>query len=80
MAKSVDISKHTLVPKHVKLNDKEKEKLLERYNISVAQLPKILKNDPAIKELKLKVGDVVKITRASPTAGETTFYRGVTNG
>ena len=80
MAKAVEISKHNLVPKHTKASDKETEQLLERYNISVTQLPKILKNDPAIKELKLKIGDVVKIVRNSPTAGETVFYRSVTNG
>lgn len=80
MVKTVDISKHTLVPKHAKLSDKDKENLLEKYNISVSQLPKIIKNDPSIKDLKLKPGDVVKIIRPSPTAGETIFYRSVTNG
>jgi len=80
MAKNLEISKHNLVPKHTKLNDKDKEKLLEKYNISVSQLPKITKNDPAIKDLKLKPGDVVKIIRISPTAGEAVFYRSVTNG
>ena len=80
MAKTTDIGKHTLVPKHAKLSEKEKEIVLKKFNISVTQLPRIVKNDSAIKDLKLKLGDVVKITRQSPTAGETVFYRGVTNG
>lgn len=80
MVKAVDIKKHILVPKHVKLSEKDKEKLLEKYNISTTQLPRILKNDSAIKDLKLKQGDVVKIIRKSPTAGDIEFYRGVANG
>ncbi len=80
MSKGVNISKHLLVPKHIKLSEKDKDKLLEKYNISVTQLPKILQKDPAIKDLKLKQGDVVKIIRKSSTAGETEFYRGVSNG
>ena len=80
MVKAYDISKHTLVPKHTKLSEKEKEIILKKYNISVTQLPRILKNDSAIKDLKLKQGDVVKIIRQSPTAGEIIFYRSVTNG
>jgi len=80
MSKGVNISKHLLVPKHIKLSEKDKDKLLEKYNISVTQLPKILKKDPAIKDLKLKQGDVVRIIRKSATAGEIEFYRGVSNG
>lgn len=80
MAKTVELSKHILVPKHTKLNEKDKDKLLQELNISVSQLPKILRDDPAIKGMKLREGDVVKITRKSPTVGESVFYRGVTNG
>ncbi len=79
MKKSIDIKKHVLVPKHIKLSETEKTKLLEKYDISTKQLPKILKIDPAIKELNAKQGDVIKIIRQSPTAGETVFYREVVN-
>jgi len=78
MAK-IDISKHEFVPKHVKLSDSDVEALLNKYNISKRQLPKILKNDPAIVHLDLKGGDVVKIIRKSATAGESTYYRVVIN-
>ena len=67
--------KHVLVPSHRILSEKEKEELLKEKNIKLHQLPKILINDPAIKELKPKVGDVVEIIRKSPTSGETKYYR-----
>ena len=77
---TIDIAKHEFVSKHSKINDSEVEKLLIKYNISKKQLPKILKNDPAIKDFNLKSGDIVKIIRKSPTAGESIYYRVVING
>lgn len=74
------IEEHILVPKHSKLNDKEKKDLLEKYDISLKELPRVLKKDPAIKSLSPKVGDIIKIIRKSPTAGEAIFYRYVVNG
>jgi len=79
MKKKLDIKKHILVPKHSKLNEKEKKELLKKYHISLKELPKILKSDPAIKMLNIKPGDIIKITRKSPTAGEAIFYRAVIN-
>jgi DNA-directed RNA polymerase subunit H (RpoH/RPB5) len=75
--KKIDITKHDLVPKHTILTDKEKDHLLEEYDISLAELPKIRKKDPAIAHLNPKNNDVIKITRKSSTAGEAIFYRGV---
>ena len=79
MKKTINVSKHILVPKHLKLSEKEKTNLLEKYDISIKQLPKILKNDPAIKDLNAKQGDIIKVIRQSPTAGEFIFYREVVN-
>ncbi len=76
---SFDVQSHVLVPKHVKLNDKEKEKVLAKYGINVKQLPTISKKDPAIKNLDIKPGDIIEIIRKSPTVGNTKFYRGVIN-
>ncbi len=76
----VDISKHSFVPKHIKLTEEEEQELLAHYNISKKQLPAILKSDPAIRELNPKIGDIIKIIRKSATSGEYTFYRGVVNG
>lgn len=78
--KKIDIEKHELVPKHTILNEQEKEEVLKRYGITLRQLPRILVSDPVIKLLNGKPGDVVKITRKSPTAGETVYYRVVIKG
>ncbi len=78
--KSIDIRKHMLVPEHSKLNKKEIQELLEKYNIALNELPKILSTDPAIEKLNSKPGDVIKITRESQTAGISVYYRVVING
>ncbi len=69
------VSQHILVPKHIKLSEKDKKELLEEYHISLKELPKINKKDPAIQQLDIKKGDVIKIIRKSPSAGEAVFYR-----
>jgi len=73
------VQKHHYVPKHTKLSEEEAKKLLEYYNISPRQLPKILKTDPAIQHLNPKPGDIIKIERKSKTAGKSYFYRVVVN-
>jgi DNA-directed RNA polymerase subunit H len=75
--KKIIIKKHILMPDHIKISEKEKQELFEKYNISLKELPKIKKDDPAITSLNVKTGDVIKIIRKSPTATETVFYRGV---
>lgn len=54
---------HVLQPKHVKLSSSEAEKVLGEFNISLAQLPKISKNDAGLPE-GCEKGDVIKISRA----------------
>ncbi len=71
----VNILDHELVPEHDILSDKKAEKHLEKHNISKGQLPKILQTDPVIKKIKAKPGDVIKITRKSPTAGRSVVYK-----
>jgi len=73
------VDKHILTPKHYKLGEKEKAQLLEKYHITSKELPKILKTDSAIKELDAKANDIIKIVRKSPTAGESTFFRVISN-
>jgi len=75
-----DVSKHVLVPKHSKVSDKEKNDLLEKYGITLRELPRIIASDPAIQDLDAKEGDVIKIMRNSVPAGESIFYRRVTRG
>lgn len=78
--KTLNISKHILVPKHSKTSDKEKKELFEKHNIILENLPAIFKSDSAIAELEVEEDDVIKIERKSPTAGTTIFYRRVING
>ena len=73
------VDKHILTPKHLKLGEREKAQLLEKYHVTSKELPKILKTDSAIKELDVKPGDMVKIIRKSQTAGESIFYRVVSD-
>lgn len=71
------ILENTLVPKHVILTDEEANEVLRNLNVKPYQLPKILITDPALKALNqnVKVGDIVKIIRKSPTAGDAVAYR-----
>ncbi|MBI2656684.1 DNA-directed RNA polymerase subunit H [Candidatus Woesearchaeota archaeon] len=73
------VDKHILTPKHSKLGEREKAQLLEKYHVTSKELPKILKTDAALRELDAKPGDIIKITRKSPTAGDSIFYRVVSD-
>lgn len=73
------VDKHTLTPKHLKLGEREKAQLLEKYRVTSKELPKILKTDAALRELDAKPGDIIKIIRNSPTAGDAFFYRVVSD-
>ena len=53
---------HVLQPKHSKLNEKQIEELLNKLNLSKAQLPKILSTDAALPE-GCVIGDVIEIKR-----------------
>jgi len=62
---------HILQPKHTKLSKKEAEELLEKLNVSKAQLPKILLSDAALPK-DCAVGDIIKIERKEED--ETNIY------
>lgn len=64
---------HILQPKHTKLKADEVEKLLLKYNISLSQLPKISKMDPALAELNVVMGDVIRFDRKSDLGAEEYF-------
>ena len=72
-----NITKHVLVPRHEVIRDKAViDDILARYKLkNKYQLPIILKTDPIAKYYGMKNGDLVKITRASETAGEYIVYR-----
>lgn len=66
---------HEFIPHHEIIDEDEIKSVLKEYNIGREQLPKIKIEDPVIKEIGAEVGDVVKITRKSQTAGEAPYYR-----
>lgn len=76
----IDITKHRLVPKHEVLSQEEAKEVLERYQIEPHQLPLLLSSDPVARVIGAKPGDIVKITRKSPTSGEIVIYRYVVEG
>jgi DNA-directed RNA polymerase subunit H len=66
---------HKMVPNHEILDENELIKILSEYKIEKEQMPKIHVSDPAAVYIKAKVGDVIRITRESHTAGKAIFYR-----
>jgi DNA-directed RNA polymerase subunit H len=62
------------------LNEKEKEEVLKKYRVTLKQLPRILSSDPVVKAIGAKPGDIIKIIRKSPVAGESVYYRVVVKG
>lgn len=77
---SFNIFKHNLVPKHEILSPEERQAILEKYRVEPYKLPRIKVSDPVIRLIGAKPGDIVKITRKSPTAGECVYYRYVVEG
>lgn len=76
----MDLTKHQLVPKHLKISDAEKAALRKEYKVQLIDLPKILRKDPGIATLHVKAGDVIRMVRESKTAGTTNYYRVVVDG
>jgi DNA-directed RNA polymerase subunit H len=73
--KDIDIFQNSLVPKHELLNSEERSELLKKFNIKLKQLPRMKRDDAGVAKLDAKRGDVVRITRRSPVAGEYYYYR-----
>jgi len=78
--KSYDIFNHSLVPRHELLSKKEAEELMREFHIRPYQLPYIITSDPAVEALGGKMGDILRVTRKSATAGEVIVYRYVVEG
>ena len=70
-----DILKHELVPTHVILSESDTEKVFKDLDFEQEKLPKIKSDDPVVKAIDAKKGDVLEITRRSPTAGTFVTYR-----
>ena len=68
---------HVLVPKHEIVPQEEHAKIMEDWNLnSKSQMPMIRYHvDPIIRILGAIPGDIIRITRPSPSAGTYVFYR-----
>ena len=66
---------HVYVPKHEIMTKKDSQIVLDEFNCKPTELPLIFVTDPAILGLGVKPGDMIRITRKSGTAGESTYYR-----
>jgi len=78
--KSYNIFNHQLVPKHELLSKSEAEELMKEFHIRPHQLPYVMTSDPAVEALGGKMGDIIRVTRKSATAGEVVVYRYVVEG
>lgn len=78
--KVVKITNHVYQPKHEILPKIEAEEVLKKFNAKPSQLPYIMISDKALEDLDVRPGDIIKITRKSPTAGESVYYRYVVEG
>jgi DNA-directed RNA polymerase subunit H len=77
---SFNLYEHVLVPRHEIVASDEREKLLSEYRVQPYQLPRLKSSDPAVKAIGAKPGDIVRITRESPSAGKYLSFRYVVEG
>jgi DNA-directed RNA polymerase subunit H len=64
-----------MVPDHRIMEAEEITALLSTYHLTLEQLPKIYHDDPSVKAIKAKPGDVIGIVRESQTAGRAESFR-----
>lgn len=75
MPKAFDVMKHELVPRHEVLSDEEARSVFTRYGVTPDQLPKVHATDAVARAVHARPGQVLRIRRKSPTAGESIAYR-----
>ena len=71
----IDIQDHMLVPTHEIMTEEEIADEFSDVEYDFKDLPKIRLEDPVVKAINAKSGDVLRITRKSQTAGEFVTYR-----
>lgn len=75
MSTRLNVLDHIMVPDHKIMSEEEVSQLFSSYSISSEQLPKMYHDDPAVKVIGAKIGDVIRIIRTSQTAGRAESYR-----
>lgn len=73
--KKFNVLEHELVPPHEIVPPEESAKILRQLGVAPYQLPWIRVTDPVARAIGAKPGDIIRILRKSPTAGETIAYR-----
>lgn len=71
----IDIQDHMLVPTHEIMTKDEIADEFSDVEYDFKNLPKIRSNDPVVKAIDAKPGDILRITRESQTAGVFVTYR-----
>ena len=72
--KQIDVLLHDLVPQHILLTKKETQDLMDKYQITVIDLPQIFEKDPIAIAIGAKEGDIIKIIRESKTTVKSIDY------
>ncbi len=75
----MDVLSYHLVPKMEIVSENEKNRILQKYEITPEQLPKMLTSDPSVIALGAKKSDVIKIYREDKT-GKYLAYKIVVEG
>ncbi|TAJ44912.1 DNA-directed RNA polymerase subunit H [Methanofollis fontis] len=75
MSTRFNVLEHVMVPDHQNMSEEEIAELLKRFAITLDQLPRIYSDDPSTKAIGATIGDVIRITRKSQTAGVAESYR-----
>ncbi|ABM81393.1 DNA-directed RNA polymerase subunit H [Hyperthermus butylicus] len=73
--KKFNILEHELVPKHEVVPPEEAARIIRELGVRPEQLPWLRATDPVARAIGAKPGDIVRIYRKSPTAGEVVVYR-----
>ncbi|MEM1927768.1 MAG: DNA-directed RNA polymerase subunit H [Acidilobaceae archaeon] len=69
------ILEHELVPEHRVLSLEEAVEVLRSLGVKPWQLPQISVNDPVVRLLGAKPGDIIEIKRRTPRGGVSVAYR-----
>lgn len=75
MNRRFNVLEHELVPKHEIVPPEEAVRILKELGVQPWQLPWISAEDPVVKAIGAKPGDIIRIIRKSPTAGVSIAYR-----
>ena len=71
-----NVLEHEMQPKFRILSEEEKQKIMKQYNITKdKEFPDISRFDPVSQAIGIRPGEVMEITRSSPTAVKSVYFR-----